>query len=203
MKILEKLFNGQALTFEQFTEALGAASDIKLVNLADGGYVSKEKFDAKETELTTANSTIKTLQDTVRKFDGVDVEKLKNDAKHWETKYNDDIAKLRLDFAVETALTAAGSKNNVAVKAILAEFLKEAKLDDKGAVAGLSDEIKKLTESEDTSFMFKAPDTQQFSGMVPGNSGGNPPPASVKNPSEMGYEELCNYLESNPGVKLE
>lgn len=197
MKILEKLFNGQALTFEQFTEALGAASDIKLVNLADGGYVSKEKFDAKETELTTANSTIKTLQDTVRKFDGVDVEKLKNDAKHWETKYNDDIAKLRLDFAVETALTAAGSKNNVAVKAILAEFLKEAKLDDKGAVAGLSDEIKKLTESEDTSFMFKAPDTQQFSGMVPGNSGGNPPPADGDT-SKMSYSEFVAYQATHP-----
>ncbi len=197
MDFLKKLFNGQALTFEQFTEALGAASDIKLVNLADGGYVSKEKFDAKETELTTANSTIKTLQDTVRKFDGVDVEKLKNDAKHWETKYNDDIAKLRLDFAVETALTAAGSKNNVAVKAILAEFLKEAKLDDKGAVAGLSDEIKKLTESEDTSFMFKAPDTQQFSGMVPGNSGGNPPPADGDT-SKMSYSEFVAYQATHP-----
>ena len=197
MKILEKLFNGQALTFEQFTEALGAASDIKLVNLADGGYVGKEKFDAKETELTTANNTIKTLQDTVRKFDGVDVEKLKTDAKNWETKYNDDIAKLRLDFAVETALTAAGSKNNVAVKALLGEFLKEAKLDDKGTVAGLSDEIKKLTESEATSFMFKAPDTQQFSGMVPGNSGGNPPPAEGDT-SKMSYSEFMTYQATHP-----
>lgn len=197
MDFLKKLFNGQALTFEQFTEALGAASDIKLVNLADGGYVGKDKFDAKETELTTANNTIKTLQDTVRKFDGVDVEKLKNDVKNWETKYNDDIAKLRLDFAVETALTAAGSKNNVAVKAILAEFLKEAKLDDKGAVAGLSNEIKKLTESEDTSFMFKAPDTQQFSGMVPGNSGGNPPPADGDT-SKMSYSEFVAYQATHP-----
>ena len=197
MKILEKLFNGQALTFEQFTEALGAASDIKLVNLADGGYVSKEKFDAKETELTTANGTIKTLQDTVRKFDGVDVEKLKNDAKHWETKYNDDIAKLRLDFAVETALTAAGSKNNVAVKALLGEFLKEAKLDDKGAVAGLADEIKKLTEGESTSFMFNAPGSQQFSGMVPGNSGGNPPPAEGDT-SKMSYSEFVAYQATHP-----
>ncbi len=199
MKILEKLFNGQALTFEQFTEALGATSDIKLVNLADGGYVSKDKFDVKETELTTANNTIKTLQDTVRKFDGVDVEKLKNDAKDWETKYNDDIAKLRLDFAVETALTAAGSKNNVAVKALLGEFLKGAKLDDKGAVAGLADEIKKLTEGESTSFMFKTPDTQQFSGMTPGNSGGNPPPAEGDT-SKMSYSEFVAYQATHPNA---
>ncbi|MBQ7295996.1 MAG: phage scaffolding protein [Clostridia bacterium] len=197
MKILEKLWGGQTLTFEQFIKALGAASDIKLVNLADGGYVSKDKFDAKETELSTANTTIKTLQDTVRKFDGVDVEKLKNDAKNWETKYNDDIAKLRLDFAVETALTAAGSKNNVAVKALLGEFLKEAKLDDKGAVAGLSDEIKKLTEGESTSFMFNAPGSQQFSGMVPGNSGGNPPPTEGDT-SKMSYSEFVAYQQTHP-----
>lgn len=199
MKILEKLFNGQALTFEQFTEALGAASDIKLVNLADGGYVGKDKFDAKETELTTANNTIKTLQDTVRKFDGVDVEKLKNDAKNWETKYNDDIAKLRLDHAVDTELTAAGSKNNVAVKALLSEFLKGAKLDDKGAVVGLSDEIKKLTEGESTSFMFNAPGSQQFSGMVPGNPGGNPPPAEGDT-SKMSYSEFVAYQETHPNA---
>lgn len=31
------------------------SSEIKLVNLADGGYVSKDKFDAKEGELTAAN----------------------------------------------------------------------------------------------------------------------------------------------------
>lgn len=199
MDFLKNLFNGQALTFEQFTEALGAASNIKLVNLADGGYVAKDKFDAKENELTTANNTIKTLQDTVKKFDGVDVEKLKNDAKNWETKYNDDIAKLRLDFAVESALTASGSKNNVAVKALLGEFLKEAKLDDKGAVVGLGDEIKKLTEGESTSFMFNAPNSQQFSGMVPGNPGGNPPPAEGDT-SKMSYSEFVAYQATHPNA---
>ena len=69
-EFLKKLFgvteDGQpvALTYEQLAEALTANKELKLVNLADGGYVSKEKFDAKETELagvrdqlTAANQT--------------------------------------------------------------------------------------------------------------------------------------------------
>lgn len=180
MEILKKLFNGQALTFEQFTAALGAASDIKLVNLADGGYVSKEKFDAKVDELTTANNTIKDLEKTVKAFDGVNVEQLQTDLDTWKTKYDTDIAKLRMDHAVEAALTAAGARNVKAVKALLADFLTDAKLAEDGTVKGLTEEIKTLSEGEGTAFLFEtARGTQQpgFKGMQPGNPGGGTPPA--------------------------
>lgn len=48
---LKKLFAEGALTFDQFVEALNGDKTIKLVNLSDGGYVAKDKFDAKVTEL--------------------------------------------------------------------------------------------------------------------------------------------------------
>ena len=50
MDFLKGIFNGQALTFEQFAEK-AAASGVKLANLADGGYVGKEKYAALETRL--------------------------------------------------------------------------------------------------------------------------------------------------------
>lgn len=49
---LKKLFEEGALTFDQFVEKLNADKDIKLANLADGGYIAKDKFDAKVTALT-------------------------------------------------------------------------------------------------------------------------------------------------------
>lgn len=79
MDFLKSIFGDQALTYDQLAEKLKDNKDIKLANLATGQYVDKGKLDAKIIELDTANQTIKNLQDTVKKFDGVDVEKLKSD----------------------------------------------------------------------------------------------------------------------------
>ncbi|HBE13823.1 MAG TPA: hypothetical protein DCY74_06600 [Clostridiales bacterium] len=56
--------------------------------------VDKAKLDGKVNELNTANTTINQLQDAVKKFDGADLQKLKNDVTNWETKYNADVSKL-------------------------------------------------------------------------------------------------------------
>ena len=52
-------------------------------------------------ELAAANTQIKSLQDAVKTFDGVDVEALKKTAADWEEKYNKDIAALKLSSAVD------------------------------------------------------------------------------------------------------
>ena len=111
MEKLKALFGTEALTWEQLEAKLRDNKEIKLANLVAGGYVDKKKFDDKDAELTKANETIKGLRDTVAKFDGVDVEKLRNDAKSWEDKYNTDIAAVKLDSAVNMALAAAKAKN--------------------------------------------------------------------------------------------
>ena len=44
---LKELFGDSALSYAQLVEKLGGAGDrIKLVNLKDGGYVGKDKFEA-------------------------------------------------------------------------------------------------------------------------------------------------------------
>lgn len=118
--------------------------------------------------------------------------------------YEAELARVRLDGAVEAALTAAGAKNNTAVKALLADFLKDAKLDDSGAVKGLAAEIDTLAKADATAFLFNTADgnRQQFKGMQPGTPGGNQPPATGKEPKDMTYDELCAYLAANPQAKL-
>lgn len=174
-------------------------------------FVSKNDFNARSEALKVAEKTLKERDsqlDALKTSSG-DAEELRNQISALQKQnsdakeaYEKELARVRLDGAVEAALTAAGAKNNVAVKALLSDFLKDAKPDESGTVKGLSEEIKKMAESDETSFLFNSSTQQQFRGMQPGSAGGKTPPASGKEPKDMNYEELCTYLEANPGAKL-
>lgn len=177
-------------------------------------FVSKADFNQVNAAKKKAEDDVKTRDqqlETLKKSTG-DTAALQEQITTLQTQnaeakktYEAELARVRLDGAVEAALTAAGAKNNTAVKALLADFLKDAKTDDSGVVKGLTDEIEKLAKSESTSFLFNSSDsnTQQFKGMTPGNPGGKTPPPESKEPKDMNYDELCAYLEANPGAKLE
>lgn len=145
MEKLKALFGTEALTWEQLEAKLKDNKEVKIANLASGQYVDKKKLDEKVAELATAQTTITGLQDTVKKFDGVDVEKLKKDAADWETKYNTDIAAMKLDSAVNVALLEAKVKNPKLARAGLDMSL--VKLDgDK--LLGLSEQLEALKKSD-------------------------------------------------------
>ena len=94
--------------------------------------------------MTAANNTIKQLQDAVKKFDGVDVEKLKGDLAALQQKYDADTAKLRLDNALDVAIIDAKGRSTKAVKAFL-DYGK-LKLKDDGTIDGLDLEALKKSE---------------------------------------------------------
>ena len=117
--------------------------------------------------------------------------------------HESEMTQLKVDFAVEKALTGANAKNIKAVKALL--DLTDAKLDKDGNVKGLSEQIEKLTTGEDTKFLFDAPQQKQqqtFKGCQPGASAQQKPGTEVDT-SKMNYDELCAYLAENPDAKLE
>jgi len=62
--------------------------------------------------------------------------------------HESEMNQLKVDFAVEKALTGAKAKNIKAVKALL--DLSDAKLDKEGNVKGLQEQIDKLTTADDT-----------------------------------------------------
>lgn len=150
MEKIKALFGTEALTFEQLEAKLKDNKEVKLVNLASGNYVDKKKFDDKVTELETANGTIKGLRETVAKFDGVDVEKLKKDAADWETKYNADISSLKLDNAVGMALVEAKAKNPKLARAALDMSI--VKLDGDKLI-GLTEQLDNLRKTD--SYLFE------------------------------------------------
>ena len=171
MDKLKALFGTEALTWEQLEEKLKDNKDVKIANLAAGGYVDKRKHDDIVAELGTANNTIKGLKETVAKFDGVDIEKLKKDASDWETKYNTDIAAVKLDSAVNIALVEAKAKNPKLAKAALDMSL--VKLDGENLV-GLTEQLDNLKKSDGYLFDIETgPEPDNKGGAFVINTGGN------------------------------
>ena len=145
MDYLKPIFGEGALTFDEFVKKLGENKEIKLANLADGKYVDKQKLDDKVTELSTANKTIADLQTAVKKFDGVDVDKLNQQIADLNEKYTNDTSALKLDSALNMALVGAKAKNPKLAKAAL--DMSVIKLDgDK--LLGFEEQLEKLKESD-------------------------------------------------------
>ena len=109
----------------------------------NGSDINAEKGNAAriQGELDTANTTIKNLQDTVKKYDGVDVQALRQQLTTLQTKYDTDIAAVRRDSAIDLALSGRRAKNSKAARALL--DLEAIKMDgDK--LTGLDDQLETL-----------------------------------------------------------
>lgn len=133
---------------------------------------------------------------------------LEQQAKADRANYEKELAAVRLSSAVDAELTAAGAKNTVAVKAVLADYLKDAKIVDGKVVAKVGDEsitlaakVEALKKDASTDFLFGS--APKYEGWKPGESGDGRKPGEGKKPSEMSYSELAAYLAENPDAKLD
>lgn len=105
-----------------------------------------------QAKATAAQQTINDLQEKVKQFDGVDVQKLQNDIKTWEKKYSDTL----LENAINQKLTESKAKNQKAVRALLDMSI--LKLDgDK--VLGLNEQLETIKKEND--FLFGEVQQQQ------------------------------------------
>lgn len=133
------------------------------------------------------------------------IEDLQTENATAKATHESELNQLKIDFAVEKALTGAKAKNIKAVKALLE--LGEAKLDKDGNVKGLHEQIEKLRSGDDTKFLFEAQKQQKqqqnFKGFQPGASGEQKPGEGEKvDFSKMSYDELTAYMEANPDAQI-
>lgn len=133
------------------------------------------------------------------------IEDLQTENATAKATHESELNQLKIDFAVEKALTGAKAKNIKAVKALLE--LGEAKLDKDGNVKGLDEQIEKLRSGDDTKFLFEAQKQQKqqqnFKGFQPGPSGEQKPGEGEKvDFSKMSYDELTAYMEANPDAQI-
>ncbi len=136
---------------------VAAASTAELKN-----YISKSKFDEVseskknlESQLTERDKQLDTLKKSAGDSEALkkQINDLQESNKKAKSDHDDEIKKMRIDYAVDSALNKANAKNLTAVKALL--DLKDADIDDDGNVKGLDKQLKKLTEDKDTNFLFE------------------------------------------------
>ncbi len=124
------------------------------------------------------------------------IETMKQQNEDQEKAHKAELAQLRLDNAIDVAMTAAGAKNGKAVKALI--DVSRVKLGEDGKLTGWDDQIKAIQKSD--AYLFNAKQQNTFRGFQPGASGDNKPDIKV-DMSKMSYEELTAYIENNPDAE--
>lgn len=181
---------------DDIENAKGTAST-EIKNLQTEVEGLKTQVGDRDKQLETLKASAGDNADLKKKIEELQTENATAKASH-ESELN----QLKIDFAVEKALTGAKAKNITAVKALL--DLKDAKFDKEGNVKGLAEQIEKLTTGDDTKFLFEAQKKpQNFRGFQPGASGGKKPgDGETVDFSKMSYEELTAYMEANPDAEM-
>lgn len=183
----------------------------KVMESLDGNFVTKNRFnelneelkkqkeaveerDKQLTELKKAAGDNETLTKQIS-----DLQKANADQKK---AHEAEIAQLRLDNAVDTALTAAGAKNSKAVKALL--DMGKVTLADDGQLIGWNEQLTALKESDSYLFTDQGNQNQAptFQGFQPGVSGDVKPGADLDT-SKMTYSEMVAFKEANPDASVD
>lgn len=143
------------MKLEELTK-LGIPEDIakQVVSLSEQELAAeKSKLTDKTAELTMAEDKIKELTETVKKFDGVDVDKLKSDLDAANKKYADETAALKLDNAITLALADSGALDKDIVRNQIDKSI--VKLGDDGKLIGFNEQLDSL--KNDKAFLFGTP----------------------------------------------
>lgn len=164
------------------------------------GYVPKSRLDevieernGLRDQVAERDKQIKTLGESAGDNQALkdQIAQLQADNTKAAEEYAANIENLRLDNAVNLALSGAKAKNSKAVRALL--DLTKSKVGEDGKVEGLEAQIKALQKSDAYLFDAGEPAQPQLKGAVPKDGNGNPAPKAVK---DMTYSEMCAHLSA-------
>lgn len=151
-----------------------------------------------KTQVTDRDKQLETLKTAAGDNETLtkQIETMKQQNADQEKTHKAELAQLRLDNAIENALTVAGAKNSKAVKALL--DVSKVKLGEDGKLSGWDEQIKAIQKSD--GYLFNTKPQNNFRGFQPGASGDIKPGTNV-DMSKMTYEELAAYIENNPDAQ--
>lgn len=177
----------------------------------DGNYVTKSRFNEVnsekkrlETDIKDRDKQLETLKDSTEDVEGLkkQIDTLQTENKEKDKQHASEIKQMKVDNAITSALTASKAKNEKAVRALLDVDPDKVEFNDDGSIKGLDEQLKTLTEAEDSKFLFNTETKKQtLKGATPGETGTEDPDTKV-DVSKMTYEELAAYMENNPDAEI-
>lgn len=177
----------------------------KVMDSLDGNFVTKARFNEINEENKTLKESVsdrdKQLED-LKKSSGDNaalqqqISDLQKQNADQQKAHDEELAKLKLDNAVEIALSGAKAKNGKAVKAML--DMSKVKLGEDGKLSGFDEQIEALKKSDSYMFDVQQQQTQQqFTGFQPGAS------STVPNSTAAGYEaRLADARKNNNQLEV-
>lgn len=170
-ELFDKAENGM-LTYEQFLE-LAKSGNAKFVDLSEGGYVSKNKFDAeleaKVKEIDTLNGTISTRNtdlETLKKqleaagADATKLSELTNQFQALQSKYDTDsqnykkqLEQQAYEFAVREFAATKNFSSNAAKRDFIQSMLAKQLKMENNSILGAEDFVKMYTENNEDAFI--------------------------------------------------
>lgn len=167
-------------------------------------FVPKARFDEVNDAKKNAEALLKERNDqleTLKNSSG-DVETLKqqiqtlqNDNKAKDDAHAAEIRQLKLDNAIESALSGAKAKNATAVKALLKD-LDKAEIGEDGTVKGLAEQIEALQKSD--AYLFEAKESKgKMKGATPGESRDTDTGITKEQFNRMPYKDRMNLFNTN------
>lgn len=166
---------------------------------ADYEAIRQEKENL-ETQVKERDSQLETLRKSAGENEALmnQIADLQSENLTAKQRYEADMKELRLATAIKLALGDTAQDTE-----LVSGLFDKSKLilSEDGKVTGLDEQLKAI--KKDKAFLFKEdkPPQTQIKGGRPVEGMGTFP--AGKKMSEMTYSEMCQYLEANPGAKIE
>lgn len=160
---------------ELYTQVTAKLGDNKIDIVNNGAWIPLEKFnsineDNKElkNQLSQRDKQLKTLGEAAKDNEALttQIEALKEENKKTISTFEETLKEKEMNYALESSLKEAKVRNSIAVKALLNRG--SIKLDDKGALVGLEEQLKALKETDP--YLFS---TENIKGREPNGAGGS------------------------------
>ncbi len=191
-----KFLEDMELSKEQIDSIM--AENGKDIESAKGDKESLEKeIESLKGQVSDRDKQLETLKKSTGDVDELkkQIETLQGENKAKDAEYH----QLKVNAAVDKALSAAKAKNTIAVKALLKD-LDKAEFADDGTIKGLADQISALQKGDDTKFLFDVETKKGASikGATPAASGDDKPEGITKEQfQKMTYRERVKLFETD------
>lgn len=191
----------------EFLKGLGLEKDaIDKIMAENGKDIELEKGKVKDiqSQLVTANNTIKerdkqleTLKNSPDNPETLkqQIQQLQDDNKAKDEAHQKEIKELKINSALEKALTNAKAKNAKAVQALL-DLGDDVELNEDGTIKGLDEKIKALKKSDAYMFDDAKPSTSVKGANPSSTNPSNPIDPGSKKPQEKSYEDFLAEVEA-------
>lgn len=182
---------------------------VRYADLSEGGFISKEKYDSRMTELSGVRQQLADANAAIKSYKDMDIDGIKKSASDWETKYNTDTAalntkieNLQKESAAKEFLSGKGFKSRLAKQAALSGMMGLTFKD--GKFEGAEDYLKKLREDDPDSFETEEDQKEKKNNpqsWVRGTGSGKHPGAATDNEAYLKakYGNNKYFRGNNPG----